>query len=64
MRYQNPGMPKVLEEMRQCGYDRVVILPLYAQYASATTGTLEGHAPDLEVVRHPRSADDQPILGR
>lgn len=42
MRYQNPGMPKVLEEMRQCGYDRVVILPLYAQYASATTGsTLE-----------------------
>ena len=30
MRYQNPGMPKVMEEMRQCGYDRVVILPLYA----------------------------------
>lgn len=39
MRYQNPSMPMVLEQMRQCGYDRIIIVPLYAQYASATTGS-------------------------
>ncbi len=44
MRYQNPGMPVVMEEMRQQGYDRVLILPLYAQYASATTGSTHEEA--------------------
>lgn len=42
MRYQTPSMDSVLEKMRKANYDRIVILPLYAQYASATTGsTLE-----------------------
>lgn len=42
MRYQRPSMDEVLERMRKANYDRVIILPLYAQYASATTGsTLE-----------------------
>ena len=44
MRYQSPGMPQVMEEMRQAGYDRVLILPLYAQYASATTGSTHEEA--------------------
>ena len=44
MRYQNPGMPMVLEQMRQCGYDRIIIVPLYAQYASATTGSTHEEA--------------------
>ena len=39
MRYQSPSMPKVMEDMRQAGYDKIVVLPLYAQYASATTGS-------------------------
>ncbi len=42
MRYQQPSMDSVLERMRQANYDRIVILPLYPQYASASTGsTLE-----------------------
>ena len=44
MRYQQPSMPMVLEEMRQKGYDRIVVLPLYAQYASATTGSTHQEA--------------------
>ncbi len=42
MRYQSPSMDSVLERMRKANYDRIVLLPLYPQYASASTGsTLE-----------------------
>lgn len=39
MRYQNPAMYDVLEEMRKENYDHIVVLPLFPQYASATTGS-------------------------
>ena len=39
MRYQNPSMYDVLEDMRVKNYDHIVILPLFPQYASATTGS-------------------------
>lgn len=39
MRYQNPSMDVVLEGMRKENYDKIIIVPLYAQYASATTGS-------------------------
>ncbi len=39
MRYQNPSMYDVLETMRKQQYDRIVLLPLFPQYASATTGS-------------------------
>ena len=39
MRYQNPSMDSVFERMQGDQYDRIVILPLYAQYASASTGS-------------------------
>ena len=42
MRYQHPSMDMVLARIEKARYDRICILPLYAQYASATTGsTLE-----------------------
>ena len=42
MRYQNPSMDHVMARIEKARYDRICILPLYAQYASATTGsTLE-----------------------
>lgn len=40
MRYQNPSIYDVLEEMRKCNYDRIVVLPLFPQYASATSGSV------------------------
>nr|WP_320118503.1 ferrochelatase [uncultured Marinifilum sp.] len=39
MRYQEPSMDKVLENIRQNMPDRLVILPMYPQYASSTTGS-------------------------
>lgn len=39
MRYQNPSIEKKLNEIQQGGYDRLVVLPLFPQYASSTTGT-------------------------
>ncbi|MFZ9029514.1 MAG: ferrochelatase [Crocinitomicaceae bacterium] len=39
MRYQNPSMYDVMEEMRKKNYEHIIILPLFPQYASATTGS-------------------------
>ncbi|PWL28847.1 MAG: ferrochelatase [Fluviicola sp. XM-24bin1] len=39
MRYQNPSMYDVMEQMREQNYDHIVVLPLFPQYASATTGS-------------------------
>ena len=39
MRYQNPSMDSVLERMRKVNYDQLIILPLFPQYASASSGS-------------------------
>src|SRR5579859_1993674 len=39
MRYGNPSIPAALESLRQQGVDRLSVLPLYPQYAAATTGS-------------------------
>ena len=39
MRYQHPSMKNIMRKMQAERYDRIVILPLYAQYASASTGS-------------------------
>ena len=39
MRYQNPSMYDVLEKMRKENYDHIIVLPLFPQYASASTGS-------------------------
>lgn len=39
MRYGNPSIPAVLERMVNEGCDRVLLLPLYPQYAASTTAT-------------------------
>lgn len=60
MRYQNPSMDKVLEEMRRANYEKIVILPLFPQYASASGGSAIEKAmniirkwwviPDIEII--------------
>jgi ferrochelatase len=40
MRYGNPSLSSMLKQVRQEGYDRITILPLYPQYASSTTGSV------------------------
>ena len=39
MRYQNPSMDVVLERMKTDLYDQIIIIPLFPQYASASSGS-------------------------
>lgn len=39
MRYQNPGLDEVCARMEKRGYNKIIILPLFPQYASASTGS-------------------------
>lgn len=39
MRYQNPSLDSVLERMRLANYDQIIILPLFPQFASASSGS-------------------------
>lgn len=39
MRYQNPSIPDVLSEIQSEGVDRIVIFPMFPQYASASSGS-------------------------
>jgi ferrochelatase len=44
MRYGLPSIPDRLERMRAQGCDRILIVPLYPQYAAATTATVADKA--------------------
>ncbi len=39
MRYQEPSIEGALAELERAGVDRIVVLPLFPQYASSSTGT-------------------------
>lgn len=47
MRYQNPSMESVLDRMHKANYDQLIILPLFPQYASASTGSAVEKAMDI-----------------
>jgi protoporphyrin/coproporphyrin ferrochelatase len=40
MRYQNPSIEKSLENLLKAGIDKLLVIPLFPQYASATTGSV------------------------
>ncbi len=39
MRYQKPAIKDVLERMRKMNLDRIIVFPLFPQYASSSTGS-------------------------
>ena len=41
MRYGRPSIPDRLNELKQAGCNRLLIVPLYPQYAAATTATVQ-----------------------
>src|SRR5690349_24394584 len=49
MRYKNPSIPDVLEEMRKRNYKKIIVLPMFPQYASASTGS--AHEEVMRVLR-------------
>ncbi len=40
MRYGNPSIASALREFREAGIRRIIVLPLYPQYAAPTTGSV------------------------
>jgi protoporphyrin/coproporphyrin ferrochelatase len=44
MRYGSPSMGAALDRLRRAGADRVVVFPLYPQYAASTTGSTVAEA--------------------
>jgi len=40
MRYQNPSIPHALANLKRMNVDRIRVIPLFPQYASATTGSV------------------------
>ncbi|WP_144776755.1 ferrochelatase [Marinobacter maritimus] len=52
MRYGNPSVPKVLDEMQEQGVRKLVVLPLYPQYSASTSAsTFDAIAKDFSARR-------------
>ncbi|PTX22812.1 ferrochelatase [Pontibacter mucosus] len=49
MRYQSPSISSALEELREQSVDRIIVVPLFPQYAAATTGSV--HDKIMEIVK-------------
>ncbi|CAM3459661.1 ferrochelatase [Bordetella sputigena] len=57
MRYGSPSVPEAMDELRRRGCERILVVPMYPQYAASTTAT----AVDA-VTRHAARLRDQPEL--
>lgn len=47
MRYQSPSMESALSQMEGLGLEKIIIIPLFPQYASASTGSAVEEAFDI-----------------
>ncbi len=62
MRYGQPSVESVIHKLREQGCDRLLVLPLYPQYAASSTGTAldavyrvlltSRNMPDIRTLRH------------
>ncbi|MEQ6290415.1 ferrochelatase [Vogesella sp. GCM10023246] len=62
MRYGNPSVEDVIQKMRAAGMERLLVLPLYPQYAASSSGTAHDavfrtllkmrNMPELRTIRH------------
>jgi ferrochelatase len=67
MRYGQPDIPGQLEELRTLGCDRILVIPMYPQYAGSTTGSVMDEVArsllrwrNLPEIRYVRSYHDHP----
>jgi ferrochelatase len=60
MRYQNPSIAAGLEALRRQDVERVVVFPLFPQYASATTGSV--HDEVMRVLRGQANIPDLRLI--
>src|SRR5262249_38309798 len=47
MRYGHPSLPAALDALAAAKVDRIVVLPLFPQYASSSTGTAQARVMEL-----------------
>ncbi len=47
MRYQNPSIESALNQLKDAGLEKIVVIPLFPQYASATTGSVQQKVMEL-----------------
>lgn len=47
MRYQNPSLENALEELKKANVAKIIVIPLFPQYASATTGSVSQKVNDI-----------------
>ena len=47
MRYQSPSIKSAMDELKEKGVDKIIVIPLFPQYASASTGTANEMVMDL-----------------
>jgi protoporphyrin/coproporphyrin ferrochelatase len=62
MRYGKPSLPQVLDQLKDDGCDRILILPAYAQYSGTTTASIcdavfahyarVRNVPELRFIKH------------
>lgn len=62
MRYGDPSIPSAIEKLKAEGCDRILVMPLYPQYAASTTASaydavfdalkVTRHMPALRMVKH------------
>ena len=62
---KNPGIPEVLERVKKSNPDRIIVLPLFPQYASASTGSALQEVMDIvqDLVGYSGNPLHQPVLG-
>ena len=66
MRYGQPGIAETLDDIRKCGCNELVVVPMYPQFSGSTTGTalrvvynyLEGKGRQLHVTTRSAWYDD------
>ncbi len=49
MRYQSPGINAVLDQLREQGLEKIIVIPLFPQYASASTGSVNSKV--MEIIK-------------
>jgi ferrochelatase len=49
MRYQSPSIANALNQLKDKGLEKIIVLPLFPQYASATTGSVQEKV--MEIVK-------------
>jgi len=47
MRYQSPSTESALEQLKDAGLEKIVVIPLFPQYASATSGSVHQKVMEL-----------------